>query len=371
MKAATQAPAGGIGQAAGAALNEHATQRVHATRSAHAAMPSHADMPQSPPGPFKAAAILNVLDAPLLERLAQHFTPEDFARIRELQLDPAQVRSLELEAVVEDFARQFIERLRTVGDLRPPAALLEEVLGAEDLQRLSEPEEAEELPPVWDDERFASEEVLLPLAESEHPQVVAFIFTRIDSELSARVMQRLELHLRNDILMRLLDMRPVAEEMTLLVEQQIRIGWIDNASAGRNAEARARIAEIVNRMDREEAERFLQQLKAVRPEEAREIARMLFSFEDIVRLSEQDRLLLFDRVPTELTVKALHGAPQELVDMVLAALGGRMRKMVEAELSGGVAPPEEETLEARRQIAAIALQMAQDGEIVIHADDDA
>ncbi len=326
-------------------------------------MPRNDDLPPA----WKAAAILNVLDSETLERLAQHFTPEDFARIRALQVDPAAVKSLELSAIVEDFAESFVQRLRSIGDMRPPAALLEEVLSPEDLQRLAE---AEEETPVWEDERFASEQVLARLAPVEHPQVVAFIFSRIDTELCARVLQTLDVALRNDILLRLLNMRPVAEGMVVFIERQIRVSYIENASGNRSEEARARIAGIVNQMEREEAERFLELLKQARPDEAKEIARMLFSFEDIAKLSEKDRAVLFDRAPTELTVKALHRADQGLVELALAALGGRMRKMVEAELSSGNAPAEEEVREARRQIAALALQLANDGEIVIDTGED-
>ena len=325
--------------------------------------PQHNDLPQA----WKAAAILNVLDSETLERLAQHFTPEDFARIRALQVDPAAMKSLELSAIVEDFAESFVRRLRSIGDVRPPAALLEEVLAPEDLQRLTEVEEAT---PVWEDERFASVPVLGQLAAAEHPQVVAFIFSRIDTDLCAQVLQTLQAELRNDILLRLLNMRPVAEGMVVFIEQQIRVAFIDNAAGNRSEEARARIAGIVNRMEREEAERFLELLKQARPDEAKEIARMLFSFEDIAKLSEKDRAVLFDRAPTEITVKALFGADQGLVELALAALGGRMRKMVEAELSSGNAPAEEEVREARRQIAALALQLASDGEIVIDTGDE-
>ncbi len=318
------------------------------------------------PGAWKAAAILNLLDGAVLERLAQHFTPEDFARIRSLKLDPAAVEAVEMEPVVEEFTRRFLRRLHMVGDMRPPARLLEEVLDQEALARLTAEEEQT---PVWEDENFATVEVLQPLAGGEHPQVVAFIFSRVDSELSARVMQSLEPDLRNEILLRLLDMRPVSTHIGMLVEQHVRIAYVENAASARGAEARARIAGIVNRMERDDAERFLQQLRETRPEEAREIARMLFSFEDIARLSERDRAVLFDRAPTEVTVKALHGAPRELVEMALAALGGRMRKMVEAELSAGNAPPEEEVREARQQIAALALELANAGEIVISAEE--
>ncbi len=312
--------------------------------------------------------VLNVLDGPTLEKLVKYLDQEDIARIRSLDMELEPVAAEEFAAIIEEFASRFVRRLRMVGDYRSPEGILEEVLDPDELERLSGGDEG---PPVWEDERFASPEVLQPLVEREHPQMAAFLLSRIDPDLGAGVMKAVEEARRNEILLRMLDMRPVSPGVTMVVEQHIRVSFIEDTSAARNAEARARIASIVNRMDKELAEQFLEALKQARPEEAKEIRRMLFSFEDIVRLSEKDRLVLFDKVPAELTIKALHGVSEELVNLVLEALGGRMRKMVEAELSAGNPPSEEEAVEARREIAAMALELAAAGEIVIEDGEEA
>jgi flagellar motor switch protein FliG len=46
-----------------------------------------------------------------------------------------------------------------------------------------------------------------------------------------------------------------------------------------------------------------------------------------------------------------------------------MRKMVEAELSGGAVPPEDEIQAAQQEIAATALELARNGEITLPADE--
>jgi len=311
------------------------------------------------PGAWKAMTILNVLDGPMLEKLVKHFDPADLARIRALDVELEPVAAEDFAAIIEEFGKRFLRHLQMVGDFRSPDVLLDEVLDLEEM------EQGDDGPPVWEDERFASREILLPLAEQEHPQVLAYVISRLDPDLGAQMMAALEEARRNEILLRLLDMRPVAAEISITIEQHIRLSFIDNRAAARNAEARARIAGIVNRMDKQAAETFLQALGSLRPEEAREIGRMLFSFEDIVKLTEKDRLVLFDKVPPETTIKALHGVAEKLALMVLESLGGRMRKMVEAELGSGNAPPEEEAQAARREVAAIALELAAAGDITI------
>ncbi len=316
---------------------------------------------QPPPGAWKALSILNALDGPTLERLLKHFDKEDLARIQALDVELQPVDEEEFLAIIEDFASRFIRRLRMMGDYRRPEGLLEEVLDPEELRRLG----GDEGPEVWSHEAFASEEVLSGLAGQEHPQTAAFLLSRVSPDVSAGVVRRLEAPLRNEILLRMLDMRPVSPGVTMVIEQHIRVSFIEDAEAARGAEARSRIAGIVNRMDKELAEQFLQALAEARPEEMKELKRMLFSFEDIARLSQKDRLVLFDKVPMELTIKALHGAAEELKALILEALGGRMRKMVEAELGSGTAPPEEEVRQAQQDIAAMVLELAADGEIVL------
>jgi flagellar motor switch protein FliG len=324
---------------------------------------------QARPGAWKAINLLNALDGPALEKLVQYFDRDDLARIRAMDMDLQPVAAEEFTAILEEFANRFVRRLHMVGKARAPEGILEEALSPEELNKLSGA--GQDAPaPVWDDERFASPDILAPMAGTEHPQVMAFLLSRLDAEASARVIRMLEDAIRGEILLRMLDMHPVSDSVTMVIEQHIRISFIEDASAARNAEARARIAGIVNRMDKELAEQFLRILKEERPEDAKELKRMLFSFEDIAKLEKKDQLVLFDRAPVELTVKALHHAPQELTAMVLEALGGRMRKMVEAELQSGNAPDEAESRDAQQQIAALALELSKAGEIVINTGDE-
>ena len=75
-------------------------------------------------------------------------------------------------------------------------------------------------------------------------------------------------------------------------------------------------------------------------------------------------MALLDGMPTDVVTLALRGAPQELAEAVLSALGARSRRMIESELAtpaDGI--PAEEITAARRRIAAAAVQLAQQGMI--------
>src|SRR5690606_8574405 len=82
----------------------------------------------------------------------------------------------------------------------------------------------------------------------------------------------------------------------------------------------------------------------------------LFTFEDIGRLSQRARLLLFDEVQTEQIATALRSADATLQEMVLASLSTRGRRMVESELGAEQGNITSQNItDARRAIARIAI----------------
>ena len=125
------------------------------------------------------------------------------------------------------------------------------------------------------------------------------------------------------------------------------------------------MATLLNKMEKEQVEVILDGLKAVRPLEAAALRRMLFSFDDILKLEQKYRLILFDKVQTEQVMLALRGTEGELKETILASLGARARRMIEAELNGAETDVTKEVGAARRSIAETALKLAANGEISI------
>jgi flagellar motor switch protein FliG len=97
---------------------------------------------------------------------------------------------------------------------------------------------------------------------------------------------------------------------------------------------------------------------------------MLYSFEDLPRLTPAARTALMDQVPADKLVLALRGTDAAFQDVVLASLASRARRMVEAELASGDAGSARDVASARRAIAELALNMAAKGEIELDAPDE-
>jgi flagellar motor switch protein FliG len=133
------------------------------------------------------------------------------------------------------------------------------------------------------------------------------------------------------------------------------------AAAG--ADGRSRLAGIINGLDAPEAEDAMRALEQTSPKDAAIVKGMLFSFNDLSRLSERARALLFDRASIDIVVMALRGTDADFRDTVLSSMPSRGRRLVEGELSSGANAPPRDIAKARKAIAEIVLGMASRNEI--------
>jgi len=127
------------------------------------------------------------------------------------------------------------------------------------------------------------------------------------------------------------------------------------------------MADIINKMDREQMEDVLQSLAETRPKTAETLRGLLFTFDDLIKLPPRTRMALFESIPTERVVLALKGADDEIKDAILSSLTGRARRMVEQELASSEPASQRDVVKARRAIADTALSMAEKGEIELNS----
>ena len=320
-------------------------------------------------GAEKAATILNVLDKPLASRLLQLFSPEDLKTLSNITSKLQPVSPEKFGGLIEDFANQYSIGLRMLGDRREIGGLIETVLTPDQVLTLNSKDPVQQTASVWNDESLTDPEILEPLIEQEHPQVIAFILSKTGTDISTKMITMMSEEKRNDIMHRMLEIGTINTDVISVVEDHFRISVIENDSSAKGKEARSRIASIINNLDKVQADEFLDDLAVGDPEEAKELKKLLFSFEDIPLLSVKDRLVLFDNIETDVSILALNGTEGEIREMILSSFGTRARKMVESELANSQNQNPEDIDKARRKIASVALDLSSKGEITIALDE--
>ena len=122
---------------------------------------------------------------------------------------------------------------------------------------------------------------------------------------------------------------PIVDETMRIIEKTIHEDFMINFSRNMGADTHARMADIINKMERDHMEDVLQSLTAVRPKSAEILKGLLFTFDDIINLTPRARTTLFDQIPNDRIVLALKGTEPQFREAILGALASRVRRMVE------------------------------------------
>ncbi len=313
-------------------------------------------------GPEKVAALLLAMGKPLASRLLKHFDPAELKIITRSAAALGAVPIVALEGLVEELASSS-RAAWTSGAPRPrsracSAACCRPTRWPRSCRTCSAPPTR---PPGCACPGCPRAD-LAAYVGKEHPQTAALILARLTPEAAAKTLAVLPRELRNALTRRMLGLRPVSEATIKILENKLRDDLLNGAPRDASANTQGRVADILNRMEPEQAEDVLSSIAEEKPVDVAAVRSKMFSFNDVVTLPQKAKSVLFDRVSTEQITMALRGTDATFRDAVLSALGARARRLIENELNsdGGSA---KEIAAARRAISTTVLQLIALGEI--------
>jgi flagellar motor switch protein FliG len=321
-------------------------------------------------GAEKAAALLLYMGKPLASRLLTQFDADELKQITRSVAELGTVPVPALEQVVEEFAGQFANGADLLGSADEVQQMLDGVLPPEQIADVMSDVTGNSNHVVWDRLTQVPEAVLAGYLAKEHPQTAAFVVSKLSPAHAAKVAGKLPRELRNEIMRRMLSIAPVSESAMRLIQGQLQEDLLSNVSRQTGSGQTARLADIINKLQRHEMDDVMQNLAADRPKEAEILRKLMFTFDDIIKLNPRGRTVLFDKIPTELIVLALKGTDTAFRDAILGSLAARARRIVESELSSGGPASQRDVLKARRTIADTALELASGGEIELGSSED-
>ncbi|HWB44677.1 MAG TPA: FliG C-terminal domain-containing protein [Hyphomicrobiaceae bacterium] len=330
---------------------------------------SAAPPPVTLTGAEKVAVLLLALGKQRAAKLLRRFDAEELKLLTRSAAELRPVSPTDLETLVEEFAQKFSNGLNFVGTLNEVKDLLAGVMSEDEIDEAmsngdgAQQQEVEDA--IWERISRIKLDTLRAYLIKQHPQSVALILSKVDSELAAKLISSFPPELRNGLLSRMLGLRKVAPESVRAVELAIREELL-----APSASSHASIADILNRLDRSQSEDVLKSLAEIRPDDAKALKGLLFTFEQLPQLPASARAVLFDQVPIERLVMALRGTEPEFQETILSSLAARSKRMAEAELQSGANVPQRDIAKARRSIVEAVLKMMAKGEIEQPSADD-
>lgn len=311
----------------------------------------------------KVAILLAALSKETAVSLLQKFDTDSITHLLESSGHLGDLSTGDFEPVVKEFSEEFSEALGISAGSKHLIPLLEAAFPQDKVSQflgLSVPTEGET---VWSKFTLNMDTVLVPFLLDEHEQTVTTILSKLPVELASKCFTLLPRELTSRILSRSLSLRTIQPEIIALLEQTLEEQFFTKATESNDNKWIERVANVVNRMDRDQALSVLESLSKSKPEEAIKLRKFIFMFEDLDQMDSKSMARLFDRVPAELVTPALWGMSANFKESVLASLSARARRMVESELGSDDGTPRSDTTPARKKIAETALAMSRKGEV--------
>ncbi|MEP9375429.1 flagellar motor switch protein FliG [Aquabacter sp. CN5-332] len=316
-------------------------------------------------GVERVAALLMTMGKPMAGRLMKYFSAEELKTVTRAIADMRSISTAQIEAAVEEFASQFVAGANIAGTPGDVERILSAFLSPEQVSEVMNDVLGAANHSIWDRISSVSESTIAAYILKEHPQVAALVLSKVKPACAAKVMAHLPEHVRNGVMRRMLTVKPIVEETMHIIEHTIHEDFMMNLARNAAADTHSRIADIINKMERNDMDQVLQNLATTRPKSAEILKSLLFTFDDIMDLPARSKTLLFDQVPAEKIVLALKGTDPVFREAILQSISSRVRRMIEQELQGGEPAPHRDVQEARRFITDLALDLAGKGEIDI------
>ncbi len=316
----------------------------------------------------KSAILLLSLDKPIAKEVIAQM-PRDLVEKVTLQIAQLEnVSRAEQEKVLDEFynaarERTPIERggLATVNDL------LEDALGEEGGSILESVKQSMSSVPFGFLHNVAAENLLTYILE-EHPQTIALVMSHLKPNQAAEVLTGLPSNKQLEVIRRIANMEQTNPEVVKDVEKSLELRMMSTLNQQLDKAGGVPIvAEILNLTDRMTNRGILETLEEDDAELVDQIRRLMFVFDDLLKLDDKAIQALLKEVDNSQWALALKGASEEIKEKILGNLSQRAADMLreEMEFLGQVRVSDVDAMQS--QIVDAVRRLEDAGEIVVSA----
>ena len=316
-------------------------------------------------GPQRAATLLLAMGEEASARVLAMLHEDELREVSAAMAQLGPVAADQVERLAGDFVRQIGSAGSLVGNLEGTERLLLRTLSRERVSQIMEEIRGPAGRTMWDKLGNVSEAVLANYLRNEYPQTVAVVLSRIRSEQAARVLAALPETFAMEVVMRMLRMESVQKDVLDGLERTLRAEFMSNLARSARREPHEMMAEILNNLDRATESRFLTALDERNREAADRIKALMFTFEDLGRLSPTAIQAVLRAAERDKLPLALKGASERIRDLFFANLSERAGKMLRDDIAALGPVKIKDVDEAQAAVVALAKEMAASGQIEI------
>lgn len=319
----------------------------------------------------KAALILAALgpDAagPLIERVGdQHlrtFT-EAFARLKTIPRE-------ELLAVVSEFLGHFEGGEGALkGGFEEAKSLIAHFKGEDPTKRLLEDVSAPGGPTIWRRLEGVKDAALADYLAQQHPQVVAVVLSRLNSEKASSVLGKFEIGLAQKVVRRLAAPMPVRKEALRVLADTIEREFLLPAKKAAKAHKPGEmVGALMNNLPADKRDALLKFIQDEAPDIFEDVKSVILTFQDIpARVPANAVPMLVREVESDVFLKAIKYGKQnapEAVAYIFKNISQRMGQQYEEQMGAMKQVTVMDAEAAQQQVMAGLRRLVASGEITL------
>jgi flagellar motor switch protein FliG len=204
------------------------------------------------------------------------------------------------------------------------------------------------------------------LLDSEHPQTIALVLAHLDPRRASLVLENLSEEHRVVSVQRLAEMRQFSPEMAQKVAHILhrRLESVGDTARKSYSGFKA-VADLLNRLNAEEAKNILEAIEESQPELALSIRNLMFTFEDLVTVPAASIREIVSGVDKRQLALALRGANEELRAQIFKAMSSRAVEMLKEDMEVLGPVRSREVAQSQQEILNLARRLESEGKIIL------
>src|SRR6476660_2314801 len=263
-------------------------------------------------GAQRAAALMLALGEERASSLLARMYDDEVRDISAAMAGLGTVHAVAIEELCRDFADQLGQAGALVGSWETTERMLLRTLPRERVTQIMEEIRGPAGRTMWDKLGNVNEAVLANYLKNEYPQTVAVVLSKVRPDHAARVLTMLPDSFAMEVVMRMLRMESVQKDVLDGVERTLRAEFMSNLARSTRRDSHEMMADIFNNLDRQSETKFLASLEERSRESAERIKALMFTFDDLIRLTPQAVQILLRAVEKDKLPIALKGASEKI-----------------------------------------------------------
>ncbi len=204
------------------------------------------------------------------------------------------------------------------------------------------------------------------LLDAEHPQTIALVLAHLDPRRASTVLANLSEDRKVVAVQRLAEMRQFSPEMAQKVAMILhrRLESVGDTQRRSYSGFKA-VADLMNRLNAEEAKKILESIEEAQPELALSIRNLMFTFEDLITVPPASIREIVSGIDKRQLALALRGANEDLRAQIFKAMSSRAVEMLKEDMEVLGPVRSREVAQAQQEILNLARRLETEGKIIL------